>query len=68
MGPTEVMLWGAVITELAEGVARIIDTAQRMQRGEPVTKEDLVAARQRTIEAIERLEAAVEAQSHDNRN
>ena len=64
MGPIDVMLWGAVLSEIADGVARIVDTAQRMQRGERVTKDDLIAARQRTIEAIKRLEAAVEANNH----
>ena len=64
MGPIDVMLWGAVLSEIADGVARIVDTAQRMQRGERVTKDDLIAARQRTVEAIKRLEAAVEAHNH----
>ena len=64
MGPIDVMLWGAVLSEIADGVSRIVETAQRMQRGERVTKDDLIAARQRTVDAIKRLEAAVEAQSN----
>ena len=64
MGPIDVMLWGAVLSEIADGVSRIVETAQRMQRGERVTKEDLIKARQRTVDAIKRLEAAVEANNH----
>lgn len=64
MGPTEVMLWGVVITELAEGLTRIIETTQRMQRGETVTEEDLAAARERTNQAMKRLKAAVESQAN----
>ena len=62
---TDVMLWGAVIGELAEGLTRILETAGKMQRGEAVTKADLAAARKRTDEAMDRLTQAVEARDND---
>ncbi len=61
---SDVLLWGVVIGQLAEGIARIAEIAQKMQNGEPVTKADLDAARRRTEDAMARLEAAVEARGN----
>ncbi len=65
MGALSALLWTQIILETAEGLARIIEMAQKAQAGEPVTKEDLVVARKRTDDAMTRLEAAVKAREEN---
>ncbi len=64
LGPAEILLYSQMIMGIAEGVSRIIEVSKKMQNGEQITPEDLAAARQRTDEAMARLEAAVKANAN----
>ena len=58
MAVTQIILLGTVLLELAEGAARMIELARKMQAGQEITEADLAAARQRTDAAMDRLEKA----------
>ena len=68
MIPADTLLYGLMITNIIEGIARVAAMLQKMQNGEPITDADLEASKQETNNAMNRLEAAVAARKKENQD
>ena len=65
MDPITLSMWIAIVTQIATTFAKLVELGNKMQAGQPITKEDLDALKTKSDATVAALEAAVAALPDD---